>query len=203
MEKLVIYIHGKDGSAAEREHYRPLFPGHQVIGLDYHSNTPWETGKEILKTVQRWKSEYEDITLIANSIGAFFCMNAGIDGMIGKAYFISPVVNMERLILDMMGWAGVTEERLKAEGVIETSFGENLSWEYLRYVREHPVQWRAATEILYGKHDKLTSYETISAFAKEINANLAVMENGAHWFHTDAQMRYLDEWIRKCRQTVK
>lgn len=35
MKKAVFYIHGKGGSAAECEHYKPLFPNHDVIGLDY------------------------------------------------------------------------------------------------------------------------------------------------------------------------
>ena len=47
MKNTVIYIHGKGGSAAESEHYKPLFPDYDVIGLDYKTFTPWETGKEI------------------------------------------------------------------------------------------------------------------------------------------------------------
>ena len=198
MKELVLYIHGKGGSAAESEHYRPLFPGREVIGLDYQTFTPWETGREIRGAVERLKNGYADITLIAVSSGAFFCMNAGIDGLIGKAYFISPIIDMERLIHDMMDRANVTEEQLKAEGMIPTAFGEDLSWEYLRYVREHPIRWNAATEILYGKNDDLTPHETVAAFATEHNAKLAVMEHGEHWFHTDEQMRFLDDWIREC-----
>ena len=195
MKDLVLYIHGKGGSVAESEHYRPLFPGSEVIGLDYQTFTPWETGEEIRAAVRRLKNEYENIVLIANSIGAFFSMNAGIDGLIDKAYFISPIVDMERLICDMMGWANVTEEQLKEEGLIATAFGEKLSWEYLCYVREHPVKWEVPTEILYGSRDDLTSYESISAFAEEHNAELTVMENGEHWFHTEEQMRFADQWI--------
>ena len=198
MKDLVLYIHGKGGSAAESGHYRPLFPGREVIGLDYRTFTPWETGEEIFDAVKDFENRYDSITLIANSIGAFFSMNAGIDGMIRRAYFISPIVDMERLIFNMMGWANVTEEQLKAEGVITTGFGEDLSWDYLCYVREHPVKWKAPTEILYGSKDDLTSYETVEAFAKELGAGLTVMEDGEHWFHTDEQMKFLDEWIREC-----
>ena len=43
----VLYIHGKGGSAAESARFGPLFPGHDVIGLDYRTFTPWETGAEI------------------------------------------------------------------------------------------------------------------------------------------------------------
>lgn len=199
MKDLVLYIHGKGGSATESERYRPLFPGCEVIGLDYQTFSPWETGKEIREAVEKLKHEYEDITLIANSIGAYFSMHAGIDGLIGRAYFISPIVDMERLILNMMRWANVTEKQLQAEGVIATDFGEDLSWDYLRYVREHPIRWTAPTEILYGSCDNLTAYETITAFADALGARLTVMEGGEHWFHTAQQMRLLDDWIRACK----
>lgn len=195
---LALYIHGKGGSVGESEHYRPLFPGWDVMGLDYRSSTPWETGKEIREAVERLKTEYEHITLIANSIGAYFSMQAGIDGLIRKAYFISPIVDMERLICDMMAGAKVTEAELEEKGVIPTPFGEKLSWEYLRYVREHPLRWSAPTEILYGRGDGLTAYETVAAFAKEHGAGLTVMEKGEHWFHTGEQMAFLDVWILGC-----
>ncbi|MFR6682807.1 MAG: alpha/beta hydrolase [Dorea formicigenerans] len=112
-----------------------------------------------------------------------------------KAFFISPIVNMEKLIADMMIWANVTEQDLYKEKEIETSFGETLSWEYLCYVREHPVVWNIPTKILYGDKDNLTSYETMSDFASKMGISLTVMNNGEHWFHTDEQMNFLDDWI--------
>ena len=192
---LVLYIHGKGGSPAESEHYKSLFPEYHVIGLDYQTFTPWATGKEIHTAVSEFKNEYEKIILIANSIGAFFCMNADISEWIEKAYFISPIVDMEKLILNMMSWANVTQEELKTKGIIPTAFGEDLSWEYLCFVREHPVQWTVPTNILYGGKDNLTSYETITAFTEKHNCKLTVMENGEHWFHTEIQMQFLDNWI--------
>jgi pimeloyl-ACP methyl ester carboxylesterase len=122
-------------------------------------------------------------------------MNAGIDAMIQEAYFISPIVDMEKLITDMMQWATVTEEELKSKSMIHTAFGEDLSWEYLCYVRRHPIDWTVPTQILYGSGDNLTSFATISAFADRHSAALTVMEGGEHWFHTEEQMRFLDEWI--------
>ena len=193
----VIYIHGKGGSAAESEHYKSLFPDCEVIGLDYQTFTPWETGKEIHIAVEELKSKYENVILIANSIGAFFSMNAGIDDMIQKAYFISPIVDMEKLITNMMQWANVTEQELESEGVIHTDFGEDLSWEYLSYIRSYLVTWHAPTEILYSSNDLMTSLETISDFANKHQATLTVMEGGEHWFHTEDQMLFLDRWIKK------
>ena len=152
---------------------------------------------EIHAAAEKLKSEHKSIILIANSIGAFFSMNAEIEDLICKAYFISPIVDMEKLIINMMLWANVTEADLKAKGVIRTDFGEDLSWNYLCYVREHPIRWKVPTKILYGEKDTMTSETTIRAFAREHNAELTVMAHGEHWFHTDEQMRFLGDWIRK------
>jgi hypothetical protein len=54
----VIYIHGKGGSATESVHYIPLFPDCEVIGLDYQTFSPWDTGKEIYDAVKELQSKY-------------------------------------------------------------------------------------------------------------------------------------------------
>ena len=64
---------------------------------------------------------------------------------VNKAFFISPIVDMEKVILDMMRWAYITEEKLREKQLITTGFGETLSWEYLCYVRNHPVNWSVPT----------------------------------------------------------
>jgi pimeloyl-ACP methyl ester carboxylesterase len=196
---IVVYVHGKGGSAEEAQHYRKIFPAAEVLGLDYKTFTPWETGNEIRKTVRDIYKKHDNVVLIANSIGAFFSMCGGIDAYVKQAYFISPVVDMEKLILKMMQWAQVTEADLKEQGVIHTAFGEDLSWEYLSYVREHPLNWTVPTEILYGGQDNLTDYATMEAFAKAHDANLTVMEAGEHWFHTEEQMKFLDDWLERVK----
>ena len=194
----VLYIHGKNGSASESGHYRELFPGCEVAGLDYQGTTPWEAGKEIRAAAEELKSRGGELLLIANSVGAYFSLHAGLNGLVRTAYFISPVVDMEKLIRDMMIWSNVTEEELESKGMIPTDFGEDLSWEYLSFVRSHPVEWSVPTHILYGSGDHLTSMETVKCFAEEHGATLTVMEHGEHWFHTEEQMRFLDSWIRSC-----
>ena len=119
------------------------------------------------------------------------------ESLVDRAFLISPVVDMEKLIGNMMMWANVTEAELSEKLEIPTAFGERLSWRYLCYVREHPISWRVPTRILYGRHDDLASLETISAFAKGIGAELTIMPGGEHWFHTDEQMGFLDDWITK------
>ena len=196
MKKGLIYIHGKGGSASEAEHYRALFPEHDVAGMDYRSETPWEAMEELPRLFDEFCAARGNVTLVANSIGAFFAMHALADRQIERAYFISPIVNMEKLILDMMGWAQVTPEELQARGRIETAFGETLDWNYLCWVRSHPLAWHTPTRILYGSGDHLQALETIRAFAEEISADVCVMEGGEHWFHTPAQMAFLARWMQ-------
>lgn len=195
MKHLVIYVHGKGGNAEESTHYQTLFAESDVIGFDYKSQNPWEAKEEFSCFYDLHIKGYDSVILIANSIGAFLSMNALPEKRIEKAYFISPIVNMEKLIADMMMWAKVTEDELCSKKEIQTDFGETLSWEYLCYVKEHPITWTVPTHILYGENDNLTSYETILEFASQVNATLTVMKNGEHWFHTEEQMKFLENWI--------
>ncbi len=198
---VVLYLHGKGGSAAEAARYRPLFPACDVIGLDYKAETPWEAASELQAEIAALREEYESVYLIANSIGAYYALHAGIDRRIAHAWLISPVVDMEALIAGMMAQAGVSEEELERRGVIETDSG-TLSWDYLQFVRTHPIVWDAPTDLLYGSGDALTSRAAIEAFAAAHKARLRVMEGGEHWFHTDEQQRFLDDWIASTAKDV-
>lgn len=196
MKKKLVYVHGKNGTAEEARHYESFFTEYDVIGFDYRAETPWEAQKEFLAFFDSLNVEYANIAVIANSIGAFFTMCALGGKRMERAYFISPIVNMERLITDMMKWCSVSEDELMKKGTIETGFGERLSWEYLLWVRRNPLSWETPTAILYGGNDKMQSFDTICTFAKKIKASVTVMEDGEHWFHTDEQMIFLDNWIQ-------
>ena len=76
---------------------------------------------------------------------------------------------MEKLIVDMMMWANVTEEELCIKKEISTEFGETLSWEYLCYVPGTSHCLECANLYFIWRKDNLTSIETISEFA------------GTHW----------------------
>ena len=198
MKNLVIYVHGKGGNADEALHYKSLFPNADVLGFDYKAETPCDAKKEFPVCFDSVLADYDEVTLIANSIGAFFSMNALADKPVKQAYFISPIVNMEKLICNMMAWADVSEEDLREKKTVPTNFGETLSWEYLCYVRENPIKWRVPTKILYGSNDNLTSLETMREFAQKIGAPLTVMDAGEHWFHTAEQMAFLGRWMLNC-----
>lgn len=72
MKEIVIYVHGKGGSAEEAGHYRSLFPDAEVVGFDYRAQSPWETEAEFPPFFAAQRKRCDRLTLIANSIGAFF-----------------------------------------------------------------------------------------------------------------------------------
>ena len=111
-KNIVVYVHGKGGSENEAEHYKQFFK-EDVYGFDYKSENPWDAKIEFIDKFKELSDKYNRIILIANSIGAYFSMNSGIEKFIHKAYFISPIVNLERLILNMIEWAGTTEQELE------------------------------------------------------------------------------------------
>lgn len=165
--------------------------------FDYEARTPWEAKEEFAPYFESILKSRKSVTIVANGIGAFFAMHALRDMRIKKAYFISSIVNMENLILNMMSQANASEQELRDKGELSTKFGEKLSWRYLSYVRKHPTFWTAPTHILYGENDDLTSFETICEFANQAQATLTVIKNSEHRFSTTEQMRFPGEQIRR------
>lgn len=197
LKKAALYIHGKGGSHLEAEQYQKNCPGFDMIGVDYPVDFPWIVQNQIKEAYDKACKEYEKIVLIANSIGAYFAMHTLQNCHIEKALFISPILDMEKLITDMLHWANVSEKQLCEKGEISTNFGETLYWKYLCFVRENPINWHIPTEILYGKKDNMTSYETVVEFVNSHNAHVTVMEEGQHWFHTKKELLFLDNWMKR------
>ena len=195
MRKALLYIHGKGGSSQETELIKPFCEGYDVHGINLADFTPWGTEEPLQKAFKLLKKEYDSVSIIGNSIGAYFSMFALQNSSVEKAFFISPILDMEKLIHDMMMWANVTEQELQERGTIDTSFGETLSWEYLTFVREHPIQWKTPTEILYAEQDHMTSRETVDSFVSTHHAKLTIMPKGEHWFHTPEQIAFLGNWL--------
>ena len=85
MKTIMVYVHGKGGSAAEAEHYRTLFPEAEVVGFDYRAQTPWEAKEKFPPFFAGLRSRCGRLILIANSIGAFFSMSALPEALVDAA----------------------------------------------------------------------------------------------------------------------
>ena len=78
-----------------------LYTSFDVLGVDYRGELPWEAAPQIAAAYDEARRQYEHIILLANSIGAYFTMLALGDQAPDRALFVSPVLDMERLILDL------------------------------------------------------------------------------------------------------
>lgn len=192
--KAILYVHGKGGSHTEKNLFENVQSDYEVIGLDYNEYLPWDVKSLIENAYKDLAEKYESVSIIANSIGAYFAMLALQHYNVERAFFISPVLDMEALIMTMMSWAGVTQIELREKGKIETSFGETLSWKYLEYVRANRIIWNIPTEILYAECDNLISRKTVDDFVLSHNATLTIMKGGEHWFHTEDQITFMKEF---------
>jgi len=162
-----LFVHGQGGNKTEAAAFAALAAptGWQVLGIDLPEHgdrtgetdfTPWQVVPELQTVLVYLQQHWQGVRLRANSIGAYFSMLAFAGATIEKALFVSPIVDMERLICDMMQWAKVTPEQLCEKGEITTEFGQTLSWRYLCWVRQHPLDgWQIPTAILYAGQDTM------------------------------------------------
>lgn len=147
------------------------------------------------KLIAELAEQTEEISLFGCSIGAYFGMLATQDRRIKQSFFLSPVVDMQELIENMLIWFHRTLEELKKEKRIETPIN-TLDWEYYSYVAEHPISWKVPTKILYGENDNLTLRETIENFSEAEEISLTVVEAGEHFFHTPEQLDIFQKWLK-------
>lgn len=137
------------------------------------------------------------INVFACSMGSYFSLLAYRDLLLEQCLFLSPILNMERIINNMMAWFNISEGRLEVEKEIETPIGQTLYWDYYYYVKSHPIDtWDIPTMILYGSDDNLTELNVVSEFVKRHHCKLQVLEHGEHYFHTGEQLHYYRLWLR-------
>ncbi|MCY6958509.1 alpha/beta hydrolase [Clostridium brassicae] len=211
-DKLFIAVHGYMSSKADEAIVilaeEAIARGYQVLSFDLpehgdrkNENYPCKVQNCVqdLNTIMNYAhSLSNNISLFACSLGAYFSLLTYSDEQLRQCLFLSPVVNMERIINNMMTWFNVSEDRLKAEKEIPTPSGQTLYWDYYSYVKEHPiVNWNNQTSILYGSKDDLCEFDVVSTFVKQFDCDFQVMENAEHYFHTEEQLEFFRQWVKK------
>lgn len=210
-QRLFLYIHGQGGNKEEAAILSKIVcqRGFQVLSIDLPEHgqrkdkvdvlfEPWHIVPELKMVMNYAKEHWKSISLYASSIGAWFSMLSFDNEPLEQCLFLSPVVDMKQLISKMMKWANVSEAQLQQELIIPTDFGQTLSWEYWKYVLEHPItKWKFPTQILYGENDNLIDRNSIESFTHQFKCKLTIMKNGEHWFHTEKQLEALDNWITR------
>lgn len=211
-DKVIIAVHGnmsyKTDVPIRFLAQKALPRGYQVLSFDMPEhgdrkieNTPCKVQycvKDLVTIMQYAKVKWKHVSLFANSMGAYFSLLAYHNEALEKAWFLSPVVDMQRIIENMMKSFHITEERLKNKETISTPMGQNLYWDYYCYVKEHPINhWKIPTNILYGSKDDLCESDTIFKFAEQFSCKLEIMQGAEHYFHTSEQLEVFSTWIEK------
>jgi len=209
--KLFIAVHGnlshKEDTVIELLANEAIKKGYQVLSFDLPEHgdrkgeeTPCKVQHCVhdLKEIGKYAQEHWDqVSLFACSMGAYFSLLTYRDIGLKTALFLSPVVDMERIIRNMMMWFQVSPERLEKEGTIDTPVGQKLYWDYFCYVLDHPVnRWDVDTRILYGAQDNLVEFDTISNFIEKFPCTLEIMDEGEHYFHTVDQLHRFRVWLQ-------
>ncbi len=209
-KKLFIAVHGnlshKEDTVIELLANEVIGKGYQVLSFDLPEHGD-RKGEDIPCKVQHCvqdlieigkyaQQNWSEVSLFACSMGAYFSLLAYRDISLKTALFLSPVVDMERIIRNMMMWFQVTPEQLEREGTIDTPVGQKLYWDYFWYVLEHQVnRWEVQTHILYGAKDNLVEFDTINEFTEKFPCTLEIMDDGEHYFHTDMQLERYIMWL--------
>lgn len=211
-QKVIIAVHGnmsnKTDVPIEIMAKNALSNGYQVLSFDLpehgdRKNDPLPCKveycvKDLEAVMQYVNKKWKHISLFANSIGAYFSLLAYKNDPLEKAWFLSPIVDMNRIIENMMMWFHITEEKLKNEQTISTPVGQTLYWDYYCYVKTHPISdWKVPTDILYGGKDDLCEKDTILRFVKQFSCNLKIIQESEHYFHTSEQLQALNIWLEE------
>lgn len=110
---------------------------------------------------------------------------------------------MRRLIENMMRWFGVSEERLHAEGQIETPIGQTLRWDYYRYVCGHPIDRVGISLRISCTVSGMRCASGIWSRPSQASfgAGLTIVPGSEYYFHTPEQIAALRGWLERAWDT--
>jgi len=212
-DKIFITVHGnmsnKEDTVIKIFAEKVVAKGYQLLSFDLpeHGERKTDTTylckvqncvKDLNQIIEYAKASYDEISLWACSMGAYFSLLAYQDENIKQCLFLSPIVNMKSLIDNMMLWSNTTENELREKQEIETDFGQTLYWDYYEFVRNNPItNWNIKTHVLYGDNDNLQDENIIRKFCNMFDCDLSIMESGEHYFHTNEQLEFYKSWLDK------
>lgn len=206
--RVYVHVHGKMSRKEYAESFAAIAEtkGYQTLSFDLPEHGERTDSKRCdvwngvsdLRTISDYAfTNWERVSLYACSIGAYFSLNAYNTMPFEKALFQSPIVDMERLVKNMMLWSGVTESELESKKEIPSPV-DTLRWDYYQYIISHPItQWNISTAILYGGKDNLQPEESVRAFAEKFGCSLTVSENSEHPFMAQSDAPIVENWL--CR----
>ena len=210
-EDIYIFVHGRSSCKEDAIGVAEtaIKKGMQVISFDLPEHGERKKNDEKKFIIQDVIPELNEVAnyislywnrkfLIASSIGAYFSLVAYQNMKIERSIFISPLLDMELLISNMMKWSNVGLKRLKEEREIKTPMGETLSWDYLQYVKQNKIStWNNKIYIIIGDKDELTDLDTVNNFVEKFNCDIEYIKDGKHYLNLDNHQKIIQNWLEK------
>ena len=158
--------------------------------------THMDASPEVRAFARLARSQSTEVSLLANSIGAYFSLCDTPAGTFERAWMVSPLLDLEYYIRDIMAEYSVTDEQLEAQTVIDTPRGV-LERSYLRFVEEHPARLNAPSWIIRGDQDEVVPLNALSRFVGAPGVELVQVEGGQHFLgqppHLDTVVAWFEE----------
>ena len=196
-KRVAIYIHGLNGSAKEAKDFKFLEDRYDVKGLDYQDGKPWELKDAIQGEFKKLSKGYDEVVVIANSIGAFYACEYLSEFKIKQAFFISPIVSMFQNIVDIMAMYGIKDKELQKNKFMELDDGTVLSFDFYQHVSNDEDNWKVPTEILYGAYDEVVYTGSMMEFLENHpNSRLTVLSDAEHYLYTPEEKKFIRNWIK-------
>ena len=195
---VLVYIHSVNDSSKAKEEFCYLAKDYDLVDLIFEDIKPWEAKDYIRDNFSKLTSDYKEVVVVANSIGAFFVYEYLADFNIKQAFFVSPITSMFQLILGIKMSTDSYLESLKEEKILYIDNKNEIPDDFYKSLDHEGNKWKAPTEILYGEKDKIVYIENIVEFlANHPNSRLTIKKESGHNFVTKEDKDFIKKWILK------
>ena len=175
-DRVFLFVHGLHGRKEESLAFAEVAvpKGYQVLGIELPvERKPWEVLPLLNEVRDYLYSNWDSVSIRANSIGSWFSLLAFQGGKVDKALFVSPLLDMKKYIEEMP-----TREE-----------------DYYKWTVNNPIiRWEAPTYILRPGEDPVVKESINREFIHQHKCRLTIMPDGEHWFHTPEQLTFLKAW---------
>ena len=157
---------------------------------------PMEASPEVRTFAQLARSQSTEIGLLANSIGAYFSLCDTPAGTFERAWLVSPLLDLECYIRDMMAEYSVTDEQLEAETEINTPRGV-LEWPYLRFVEKHPARLDIPVGLFAATRMKWSLWAPSAGSSAHPGSNSSRSRGGQHFLGRPPYLDTVVAWFEE------
>lgn len=211
-EKVFLFTHGRMGSKDDAQLFASIAEefGYQTISFDLPEHGERKENSsykctifncmEDAKTIAEYTfKNWAYVSLYGCSLGAQICLQTFCNDTVfpfEDAIFLSPIIDMNYLIDQMMEWFNISEYQLRNQKFIETPI-DVLTIDQYDFYRTHPISiWPFQTNILFGAKDNLQNQRIHSEFLESFGGILTISDTSEHPFMAPDDRNILTNWYR-------